>query len=99
MTQEVVERLDRIISILQLAFREPIEEARNRIREDSLSKALLDAAADEWIPGGELVRSVVASSSGSARSVSRRLSALVSLGAIDKQGGGAQTRYRSSGLI
>ena len=99
MSAEMIERLDRILTVLQLAFRDPIENARREIRQDEINVALLDATEDDWVGGGEVVRRVVVATKGSSRSISRRLASLVAVGAIDKRGGGAQTAYRSSGLI
>lgn len=99
MSNEVIERLDRIIMILQLAFRASIEDARAQVREDLINIALLDATVDAWTAGGELVPKVVQATGASSRSVSRRLASLVALGAIEKRGGGAQTTYRATGLI
>ena len=99
MADEVTSRLDKLIAILQLAFREPIERAREALREDPINEAILTRAADEWVPVGALIDRVKQDTEGSTRSVQRRLSELTSIGALERQRSGSAVSYRSAGLL
>ena len=60
MDEEIVARLDRIIFLLNLAFREQIESARSLVLADQVSGAIFDTIADDWVAAGELKRRVAA---------------------------------------
>jgi predicted nucleic acid-binding protein len=95
---EVTKRLDTIISILQLAYSDEIERARERIRAVGASSAILDATATEFVAAGELKRKAAKAFGDSERTVSRRIGELVALGALEKRPTG-QPAYRATGLI
>lgn len=94
----VLQRLDRIIFLLGLAFRDQIDAARQEVLRDPVSAALVDTAAEDWITAGDLKRRAAAATKQSERTVSRRLSQLVAEGWIDVAGSGANVKYRSSGI-
>lgn len=93
----VLQRLDRIIFLLGLAFREQLDAARRRVLSDPVAAALVETAADDWIAAGDLKRRVAVTTKQSERTVSRRLSQLVVEGWIEAVGAGANVRYRSGG--
>jgi hypothetical protein len=97
-TEQVIERLDRLISIVSLAFADEIERARERVRANPISVGLLDQASD-WTAAGELQRVVAKQTGMSPRSVRSKLSELVALGALEVRGGGPTTAYKTTGLI
>jgi hypothetical protein len=94
----VIAKLDSIIAILQLAFREPIENARREILGDPIAAAVLEVAID-WIESGNLQDRVSAETKQSKRTVQRRIAALVSQRVLEQAGSGPKVRYRASGLI
>jgi hypothetical protein len=96
--QEVIKRLDTIISILQLAHSAEIQQARDRHLADPATEAVLDAAATDFVAAGELKRKAAKSSGDSERTVSRRIGELLVLGALEKRPTG-QPAYRATGLI
>jgi Fic family protein len=99
MTDDDIERrLDTIIAILQLAHRDEIESARATIRSDKVNKAILEGAK-AWTPSGKLANTVKAKTNQSYRTINRRINDLLATGALEKQGGGRTTEYRSTGLI
>jgi len=94
----VVERLDRILSILRVAHADKIDELRSTIRNHPVDAAILDRALD-WTPAGDLRKAVAKSAGQSERNVNNRIGDLIALGALEKQGAGRATAYRSTGLI
>jgi Fic family protein len=96
--EDFARRLDTIIAILRLAHREEIEAARATIRADKVQAALLDGAVD-WAAAGKLTSTVKAKTGQSPATINRRITELLDLGLLEKQGGGPATQYRSTGLI
>jgi hypothetical protein len=94
----IVQRLDRMIAILQLAHREAIEDARERIMGDKANEAILSAATS-WTPAGKLQIVVTKKTKQSPRTVKRRIADLVAQGLLEKQGAGANVSYKTTGLI
>ena len=97
-TDDLIERLDRIVAILQLAHNEAIESARASIRADKVNKAILDVTA-KLTPAGTVIAEVKKKTGQSPATISRRIAALIEQDALEKQGGGPATEYRATGLI
>ena len=96
----VVERLDLLISTFKLAFSREIAAAREKVRADPVSAAILDSTAEAAVRSGDLRKAVSAAvADAKERTVQRRLQELVSLGALRQTGAGATTAYRNTGLI
>lgn len=98
MDDSVNERLDKIIFLLSLAFRNEIEQARQAVLDDPVSSAVLDATAGDWIGAGELKRQVAGATKQSERTVARRISQLAAQGWLSSAGAGPTIRYRATGL-
>lgn len=98
MEDSAIQRLDKIIFLLSLAFRNEIEQARQAVLEDPVSAAVLDVAAGDWIGAGELKRQVATATKQSERTVGRRLSQLAEQGWLASSGAGPTIRYRATGL-
>ena len=96
--EDVVERLDRITAILQLAHGEAIERARERIRSDKVNAALMDAAT-QWTGAKKLQTTVATKTKASTRTIQERIGSLLAHGVLEKRGGGPKTEYKASGLI
>jgi hypothetical protein len=96
--RELLQKLDTIIAILQLAFREPIEQARRDILSDPVAAAIVDSAAD-WVDSGTLQDRVAEATKQSKRTVQRRIAALVSQRVLEQIGSGPRIRYRTTNLI
>lgn len=95
---EILERLDKLVAIQQLAHREALESARVSIRADKVNAAILDATT-KLTPAGKVVTDVKKKTGQSSATISRRIALLMELGVVEKQGAGPATRYRSTGLI
>jgi len=93
----VLQRLDRIIFLMSLAYREQLDTARRKVLSDPIAAALVENAAEDWITAGDLKRRVAVATKQSERTVSRRLSQLVVEGWIEAMGAGGSVRYRSGG--
>lgn len=94
----VVQRLDKLIAITQLARKDAIDRARERILGDSTKRAIVEAASD-WTTAGELKTTVMKHTKESPATVSRRLAELVAEGVLAKQGAGSNVSYKATGLI
>jgi Fic family protein len=96
--EDLADRLDKIIAILQLAHRDEIDNARETIRSDKVNAAILDGSRG-WTPAGKLTSNVISKTSQSGATINRRINELIAMGVLEKQGGGPATQYRASGLI
>ena len=92
-------KLDLLIGLLCLAYREPLEQRRIEVLSDPASRAILQGAARDWADAGALKSTAGRGASVSKPTVERRITELVADGALRRQGAGAHVRYRSSGLI
>jgi DNA-binding transcriptional ArsR family regulator len=92
------EKLDLLIGLFRIAFREPIEDERHAILAEPVSKAILELSGD-WIEAGKLKAAVVKKTKVSVPTVSRRLAELSARGILSRAGGGPSVRYRSTGLL
>ncbi len=93
-------KLDMIAAILKLGLRDQISKTRVSIREDKTNAAILDAVdTDDWTASGALQKAIAKEEKVSERTVRDGLSDLEAIGALEKQGGGPATQYRSTGLV
>jgi hypothetical protein len=98
MSDQVVERLDRLISLVSLAFAAEIEKARSQVRANPVSASVLDLASD-WIGGGQLQKAVAAKTGKGQSTVRAKVPDLVAIGALVVRGSGPATEYKATGLI
>jgi 2-methylaconitate cis-trans-isomerase PrpF len=96
---EVLERLDRLITLMGIGFADAIERVRTEVQEDPVAGAILAAAAEDWVASGELQGLVVAKAKVSERTVQRSLHTLSQRGLLLTKGSGRLTSYRSSGIV
>jgi hypothetical protein len=94
--KEIVDRLDTIIAILNLAFAGPIQSARDKIQKDPVNAAILDALALGAVPAGELQEMVKKATGQSVRSI---LAALAEQRVLERIGSGPKTSYRATGPL
>jgi hypothetical protein len=98
LNDEVLQKLDRIIAILQIVHKDEIDRARGDITADKVDAAILKAAA-KATPAGQLVKSVQTKTKQTKRSVQRHVADLIEQGLLEKSGGGSATAYKATGLI
>ncbi|MGH2837902.1 MAG: hypothetical protein ACRDJY_06085 [Thermoleophilaceae bacterium] len=96
--QDIVDRLDRLIGILELAHREEIEKSRQAIRSDKTYAAILALTAKE-APAGKLSKAVQQETTQSPKTVQRRIADLIEIGALERIGAGGNVKYRATGLV
>lgn len=96
--EEVLRRLDLIQATLQLAFASQLGTARDAIRADDVSDAILDLASD-WIGSTELQEKAAKKTSKSTRRVRERLPELVDQRVLEARGTERKTEYRKTGLV
>jgi hypothetical protein len=93
----VIERLDKLIALVSLAFAEPIGRARDAVRSNPAIAAILDASSEGWTPAA-VVRDR-AKAAGAAESTTRKYVAdLVAAGALRYRGATSTREYRSTGV-
>jgi Fic family protein len=92
-------KLDLLISLLRIAYREPIEAAREELLSDRVKKEILIAARRDWIDAGALKKVAVAKSKASKPTVERRIAELLELGALERTGAGGHVNYRATALF
>lgn len=97
-TDEVVERLDRLMALMRIAHADAIERTREKIRSDKLNAAILDGTK-KWTPAGKLKTAVMKKTGGGASTFNARLVESLDGGLIEKRGGGPTTAYKATGLI
>ena len=95
----VVGRLDRLISLFRLVHADALAAARTRIRDDEANAAILDATDSRWVAAGTLRDQVVRKTGLKQAAVRARIADLVDAGALEREGGGPTTKYRSTGLV
>jgi hypothetical protein len=97
---EVLERLDLILGVLQLAHDDAITRAREAVRSDPIRAAILDACADDWVAPAAIRERVVREAGPcNPRTLQRRLRELVVRRALKERGTTTDKSYRASGLI
>jgi hypothetical protein len=96
--EDIIKRLDTMISILRLAHDDAITRARKNILGDPVNAALLDAAASDFVGSGDLKKIAIAATKASEKTVQRRILELVGIGALEVRPTGTAA-YRSTGLI
>ena len=96
--EEILKRLDLIQATLSLAFAPQLREAREAIRADDVSAAILDLT-DDWTPSKVLQDQVAKGTSKSTRSVRDRLPELVAQRVLEARGSERRMEYRRTGLI
>lgn len=99
MDSEVVERLDTLIALMNLAFADQIESARMKVLQDPVSSAVLEVLSSGPASAGDLKEAAARMSGQSERTVLRRINSLVAQRAIDQAGSGSRTTYRATGLF
>jgi hypothetical protein len=97
-TEAILERLDALIALTQIAHADSISRQRDALRTDPLAAAILDHT-EAWIAGGDLTRAVVTETGGGASTIGKRLSELVARGILRRSGAGHATRYKNSGIL
>jgi hypothetical protein len=95
----VVQRLDRLTTLLELALAPQLEEARQKIRSDGLDAAIFDAAAGGWTPASQLRQAVAAATGRKQRAIQIHVGDLVDKGFLLKRGGGNHVEYFTSEVI
>jgi hypothetical protein len=99
MTEEILLKLDEVLSVLKLAFADEIGLARSAILKDPVNRAILESLADGWRGSGDLQRHVSRAAAVTERTVRDRLRDLAATGAIRSRGGGRSLEYSTTGVI
>ena len=96
---DVLERLDLMLAVLQLAHHDAIERAADRLRSDPANAAILDTCADDWVGARELRDRVGKDTGAKARTIQTHVSELVARRALQQRGATNTRAYRATGLI
>lgn len=98
-SEALLERLDHLIRVIEVALAPQIEATRLALGEDPVDAAIIDAAAGGWKPAGKLQQQVEKRSGKRKRTVQDRIAHLTDRGYLEKQGGGPSTEYRTNPVI
>jgi predicted HTH transcriptional regulator len=98
-SEALVERLDHLTQMLELALAPQLDAARASIREDPINAVILDAAAGDWRSASKLQQQVEKHSGKKKRTVQDRIANLTHRGFLEKQGGGTTTEYRTNQVV
>lgn len=98
-SDEITDRLDRLIALFSIAFSEQIEKTLEDIRSDNVASLIMETVGDEWVSSGEVKRSVSQMASVSEKTVQRSIASLCSKGVIQANGHGSSRKYRSGGIV
>jgi hypothetical protein len=94
---EVLRRLDLLIALTRVGVRDALIRESRALETDRVSAALL-RSSENWTSAGELKKQAIKVSGQSEPTVKRRISELVSRGALLREGSGRTVHYRNSGL-
>lgn len=95
----VVERLDRLVTLLELALAPQLAEARLTVRADGLDAAILDAAAGDWTEAAKLRDAVAAATGKKERAIQIHVGELINKRFLLRRGSGNYVEYRTSEVI
>lgn len=97
-SDELLERLDLILGVLQLAHHDAITRAAEGLRTDDVNAAILDVCA-EWMRSAEVYAAVKASTKASERTIRSRLLLLQTRRALQARGTTHTREFRAAGLV
>lgn len=95
----LLDRIDRLTEMLELALSPQLEARRSQLRANSVDATIFDATAGDWIAAAELQRRVKKATGAEKRTLQSHLSKLIAAGHVEHRGGRRYAEYRSSGLI
>ena len=95
----IVDRLDRILAVLQLAHYDAIQRASTEIRRDKVNHAILDACEDDWTPAATVRDKAHAATGAQTSAIKRRISDLVARRALFERGATTDRAYKASNLV
>ena len=95
---QLLERLDRLTGLLELALAPQIAAGRAVVRADEIDAAILDNAAGAWKPAGKLQQAVAQKTGKKTRAIQDHIGDLVERGLVLKKNAGPKTEYRATGV-
>jgi hypothetical protein len=97
---ELLRRLDRIQTTLELAFKPQLDAAREQVRVDPVNAAILDATSEKtWTSSTVVQKAAAKASKVGERTIRTRLPELVDEHFLDVQGSERAREYRRTGLV
>lgn len=96
--QPLLERLDRLTRLLELALAPQIEAGRAAVRADHIDAAILDNAAGDWKPAAMLQQAVSKKTGKKTRAIQDHIGDLVERGFLQRKNAGPKTEYRALGV-
>jgi hypothetical protein len=96
---DLLERIERITALLEVALAPQLEAGRESLRRDPIDGAIFDHTAGNWVLTGELQASVTKATKAKDRTIRDRIGGLVERGLLQKRGGARNIEYRSAGVV
>lgn len=96
---DLLERIERISALLEVALAPQLEAGRKFLRRDPIEAAIFDHTAGNWVLTGELQALVAKATKAKDRTIRDRIGTLVERGLLQRRGGARNTEYRSAGVV
>jgi hypothetical protein len=96
---DIVDRLDRLITLLTIVHGDAIGRLREQVMADPVDAAIMTEVRDDWVLSGELQRRVGTSAQVGERTVLRAIVDLSNRRLLISRGSGKNVSYRSSGIL
>jgi len=95
----LVEQVDRLTKVIELALAPQLEAARRDLRSDPVDDAILTAASSDWKPAKKLRTEVEAKTGKKERTVQGRIGDLTARGFLEFKGAAKTLAYRTNSVV
>lgn len=97
--KDVVERLDQLIAIMKLAYKDQLDTQKEIISKDKVSKTILELLNEDSMDYSTLVEKTAIKTNTSQRTVKRRIADLSDSKILSKRRESGKTVYFNSGIL
>ena len=97
--KDVVERLDKLIAIMKLAYKDQLDTQKEIISKDKVSKTILELLNEDSMDYSTLVEKTAIKAITSHRTVKRRIADLSDSKILSKRRESGKTVYFNSGIL
>lgn len=97
--KDVVERLDQLIAIMKLAYKDQLDVEKEIISKDKVSKTILELLNEDSMDYSTLVEKTAIKADTSQRTVKRRIADLSDSKILSKRRESGKTVYFNSGIL
>lgn len=94
---EIVERLDKLIALMSIAYSDQIETLRAEVKQGDRGK-VLDSCPADWTPAAA-ARAAAKKAGVSEANFKAKIAELVEMGHVERRGATKSVEYRRRGVI